>query len=114
MLGRAAYPTPWLLAELQKDWFDTCGVSSREAAVEIMSQYLSDQVELGVPVKNISRHLLGLFQGLPGARRWRRYISEHAHLDNSNVQLLRDAQAQMRPAATNHSGSARVHGDELE
>jgi tRNA-dihydrouridine synthase A len=114
MLGRAAYHTPWLLAELQKDWFDTCGVSSREAAVEIMSQYLSDQVELGVPVKNISRHLLGLFQGLPGARRWRRYISEHAHLDNSNVQLLRDAQAQMRPAATNHSGSARVHGDELE
>jgi tRNA-dihydrouridine synthase A len=114
MLGRAAYHTPWLLAELQKDWFDTCGVSSREAAVEIMSQYLSDQVALGVPVKNISRHLLGLFQGLPGARRWRRYISEHAHLDNNNVQLLRDAQAQMRPAATNHSGSARVHGDELE
>jgi tRNA-dihydrouridine synthase A len=114
MLGRAAYHTPWLLAELQKDWFDERGVGSREAAVEIMSQYISGQAARGVPVKNISRHLLGLFQGLPGARRWRRYISEHAHLDNSNEQLLLQALAHMKPAATLNSGSARVHGDALE
>jgi len=114
MLGRAAYHTPWLLAELQKDWFDTGGAGSREAAVEIMSQYISNQAAQGVPVKNISRHLLGLFHGLPGARRWRRYISEHAHLDNSNDQLLLQALAHMKPTATPHSGSARVHGDALE
>ena len=114
MLGRAAYHTPWLLAELQKDWFDERGVGSREAAVDIMSQYISGQAARGVPVKNISRHLLGLFQGLPGARRWRRYINEHAHLDNSNEQLLLQALAHTKPAATLNSGSARVHGDALE
>ena len=56
-------------------------------------------------MKNISRHLLGLFQGLPGAKRWRRYISEHAHLDAANEQLLLQALEHMRGRA---AGSAAV------
>jgi len=97
MLGRAAYQTPWLLAELQSELFGVSGVESREEAVVAMSRYISRQTAVGVPVKNISRHLLGLFQGLPGARRWRRYISEHAHLDDANDQLLMQALRHMRP-----------------
>ena len=85
MLGRAAYHTPWLLAELQAKLFGTGGVNSREELVDIMTGYISGQTAIGVPVKNISRHVLGLFQGLPGAKRWRRYISEHAHLDAANA-----------------------------
>jgi tRNA-dihydrouridine synthase A len=58
---------------------------------------------VGVPVKHISRHVLGLFQGLPGARSWRRHISQHAHLDPDNDRLLLQALAALvavRPAAS--------------
>jgi tRNA-dihydrouridine synthase A len=91
MLGRAAYQTPWVLAECQRELFDCAGVADRESAVLAMTQYLREQVQLGVPVKHISRHMLGLFQGMPGARLWRRYISEHAHLAADNDQLLLQA-----------------------
>jgi tRNA-dihydrouridine synthase A len=112
MLGRAAYHTPWLLAELQSDVFGRPGVVSREEAVAGMTAYCRRQVKAGVPVKNVSRHLLGLFQGLPGARRWRRYISEHAHLDAANDRLLKEALRHMQ--ATLPTGSAAVHRDALE
>lgn len=112
MLGRAAYQTPWLLAELQAELFGSPDVSSREDAVRVMTDYCRRQIALGVPVKNISRHMLGLFQGLPGAKRWRRYISQHAHLDASNDCLLLQALEQMPPPGA--GGSAMVHGDELE
>ncbi len=96
MLGRAAYHNPWLLAELQHHLFGFEGVASRPEAVERMTAYLARQAEAGVPVKNVSRHLLGLFHGQPGARRWRRYISENAHLDPANGRLLADALEDMR------------------
>ena len=91
MLGRAAYQTPWLLAGLQSDLFAVPGAASRRAVVEAMSDYLLRQVEQGVPVKNVSRHALGLFHGRPGARRWRRYISENAHRDPANHRILLEA-----------------------
>jgi len=91
MLGRAAYHDPWVLAELQQHLFGSRGGADREAAVEAMSGYLADCVATGVPVKHVTRHLLGMFQGQPGARHWRRYISQRAHLEPGNANLLRDA-----------------------
>lgn len=114
MLGRAAYHTPWLLAELQAELFGTRGIDSREQLIAIMTRYIGGQVAQGVPVKNISRHLLGLFQGLPGAKRWRRYISEHAHLDAGNEQLLVQALEHMRGLPVRTGGSAVVHGNTIE
>jgi tRNA-dihydrouridine synthase A len=114
MLGRAAYHTPWLLVELQQDLFDAPGVESREQAVEVMTRYLREQTAMGVPAKKISRHMLGLFQGLPGARRWRRYISEHAHLDPQNDSLLMQALDHMKRGIAVAPGSAMVHGNALE
>ncbi|MDX1380428.1 MAG: tRNA dihydrouridine(20/20a) synthase DusA [Xanthomonadales bacterium] len=99
MLGRAAYHEPWLLAELQARLFDGPGLASREDAVGAMTAYLHRQVARGVPVKHVSRHVLGLFQGQPGARRWRRYLSQRAHLEPDNPELLRQAMEQMRPSA---------------
>jgi tRNA-dihydrouridine synthase A len=98
MLGRAAYQNPWVLAECQSELFTETGVPDREAAVIAMTEYLSAQVIQGVPVKKISRHMLGLFQGLPGARRWRRFISERTHLDAGNDQLLMQALDAMKAA----------------
>lgn len=120
MLGRAAYHDPWLLADLQAHLFGRRGPADREAAVEAMTEYLHGQVRRGVPAKHISRHVLGLFQGRPGARRWRRYLSQHSHLEPDNGDLLLQALAHMREAAAGGSsggplgGSATVHKDALE
>jgi len=96
MLGRAAYQSPWILAECQQQFFESPEVSKREDIVEAMSDYLERQAATGTAVKHISRHLLGLFQGLPGARAWRRYLSENAFKDDNNTQLLRQALAAMK------------------
>ena len=68
MLGRAAYQTPWLLAECQQRLFGELTLSRREDIIEPMSLYLERLVKNGTAVKHASRHLLGLFQGRPGAR----------------------------------------------
>jgi len=99
MLGRAAYHNPWILSELQWRLHGTQGVADRDDAVQALSGYMAGQKALGVPVKHITRHVLGLYQGLPGARNWRRHISEHAHLDPENDRLLTEALAIMRRAA---------------
>ena len=90
MLGRTAYQSPWILAECQRQLFDDNGIS-RQDIVEAMSAYIERQVSAGTAVKHISRHLLGLFQGLPGAKAWRRYLSENAYRDDNNTDLLRQA-----------------------
>ena len=101
MLGRAAYHTPWLLAECQQQFLDGPAVARREDVIEPMSIYLERQVRQGTAVKHVSRHLLGLFQGLPGARAWRRYLSENAYRDDNNTQLLHQALAAMQSVAGN-------------
>ena len=91
MIGRAAYQDPWFLAQCHAEMFGSTRVADRESAVHVMSEYMTLQLEKGVPPKKISRHLLGLFHGLRGARQWRRFISENAHLDDRNDRLLLQA-----------------------
>jgi tRNA-dihydrouridine synthase A len=101
MLGRAAYHTPWLLAECQQKLFEGSAVMQREDIIESMSNYLERQLKAGTAVKHISRHVLGLFQGLPGAKAWRRHLSENAYRDDKNTQLLNQALAAMKNVAGN-------------
>ncbi len=96
MLGRAAYHTPWLLAECQQQLFEKSAPNRRQDIIELMSVYLERQVRKGTAVKHVSRHLLGLFQGLPGAKAWRRYLSENAFKDDNNIQLLHQGVAAMQ------------------
>jgi tRNA-dihydrouridine synthase A len=111
MLGRAAYQNPWILAECEAVIFGT-PLPDRETIIHQLTEYVRNQVREGVFVKHISRHVLGLFQGLPGARIWRRYISENAHLDDSNSEILLEALAHTMQASKSHAsvvkGSATV------
>jgi tRNA-dihydrouridine synthase A len=91
MLGRAAYHNPWILVECQPLLNPQALLPQRAEIVRQMQAYCRRQTRLGVPVKHISRHMLGLFQGLPGARRWRRWISENAHLQDADHQLISKA-----------------------
>ena len=70
---------PWLLTEVDGALFDDPRVPpTREAVVEAMAEYAARRRAAGEPVKRVTRHMLGLFQGRPGARAWRRHLSEHA------------------------------------
>jgi len=106
MLGRAAYHNPWMLSEVNRALDGRPGVPDRTAAVLAMSRYIEQQIAQSVPVKHISRHVLGLFQGLPGARSWRRYISEHAHKQAADSRLLFKAMEQMQAASAGQKDAA--------
>ena len=92
MLGRAAYQNPYVLAEADRRFFgDPHPVPSREAVVAALLPYVRAQGRCGVPVKSITRHILGLFNGLPGARHWRRHLSEAAHQPGAGPEIIEAA-----------------------
>jgi len=94
MLGRAAYKNPYLLAEADRRFFDARKPGpSRDEVVHALLPYVDSEVSLGTPLKHITRHILGLFQGQAGARQWRRHISEHAHKPGAGSEVLQDAHA---------------------
>lgn len=97
MLGRAAYGAPYLLAQVDQQIFgDERPDVSREEVVRKMSAYVKLQFEQGVRPHSVTRHMLGLYHGAPGARAWRRFLSEQAPSSRSDV--LDAALDQMRAA----------------
>jgi tRNA-dihydrouridine synthase A len=93
MVGRAAYENPFLLTGVDSEILGEAGatVSSRREIVEGMLPYIERRLHEGTPLNRISRHMLGLFNGQPGAKAWRRHLSEHAHLPQAGVQTVLDA-----------------------
>lgn len=92
MMGRALYHQPYILAEADKRIFnDNRLIPDQHEIVELMLPYIEKRMREGRPLKSITRHMLGLFQGLPGARRWRRHLSENAHLSGAGIEVVRDA-----------------------
>lgn len=89
MIGREAYHNPWILAEADRLILGAAPPApTRRAVLEAFMPYAERQLAAGVPLSAMSRHLLGLFQGQPGARAWRRRISEQAHLAGAGVEVL--------------------------
>jgi tRNA-dihydrouridine synthase A len=100
MLGRAAYHEPWILAELEQALFDpNHPVPDRFEIVRRMQTYTESRLAEGDSLAQITRHMLGLFQGLPGARRFRRTLSEQAHRKGSGWPVVESALAAMREFA---------------
>ena len=89
MLGRAVYHDPMLLAGVDARFFeDAHAVPDRHELVRRMVPYIDAELNRGTQLKHITRHMLGLFQGQPGARYWRRYLSEHAHHPGADSRVL--------------------------
>jgi tRNA-dihydrouridine synthase A len=90
MLGRAAYQNPALLAAVDARFFDEpTGDVAR--AVESYVDYVAAQLAEGVPLNAMTKHMLGLFHGQPGARLFRRHLSENAHRKGAGLSVLCDA-----------------------
>jgi tRNA-dihydrouridine synthase A len=104
MLGRAAYHDPYLLAEADQLLFDDASPApSRQAVIARLLPYISEELDKGGRLHHISRHILGLFQGVRGARAWRRHLSEHGHRNDAGPEVIRQAltkaEAQLNPDA---------------
>ncbi len=77
MIGRAAYQNPYLLANIERTIYKSGNILPREAVAEAMIPYIERQAaQYGTPAKSITRHMIGLFHGQPGGRKWRRALSE--------------------------------------
>jgi tRNA-dihydrouridine synthase A len=97
MIGRAAYQSPYILAEADSRFFgEAAAPRSREEIVADFLPYVERQLTRGVPLKSITRHLLGLFNGLPGARAWRRCLAEEAHKPGAGPEVIEAALARWR------------------
>ncbi len=98
MIGRAAYDDPYMLAEVDRRFYGAdAGPPSRHAVVANLLPYVEAALADGAALHHIARHITGLFQGLPGARRWRRYLSENASRPGAGPEVIEEA-ARLVPA----------------
>ena len=99
MLGRHAYRNPWVLAELDNTFGRRRGVPGRKATVSGYLQYVGGEVRRGTSLKAMTRHLVGLYSGRPGARAWRRFLSELPPGDVGLASLRRRVDQLLVPAS---------------
>lgn len=92
MIGREAYTNPMLLAEIDAAIYqDHTAPTTPHQIVREMIPYIESQMNQGARFWHVARHMLGLFQGVTGARQWRRHLSEHGHLAGSGPEVLEKA-----------------------
>jgi tRNA-dihydrouridine synthase A len=82
MLGRAAYHNPWVLADAGK---------TRAQVVRKMAVYAQEVISAGFPIRNVARHMLGLYHATPRARLWRQMLSDSNLLKRNDPSLLLEA-----------------------
>jgi len=94
MLGRAAYQSPALLREVDPVFFGAAApVDSPADAIEAFLPHIERRLAEGVRLSAMTRHILGLFQAVPGARQFRRHLSEQAVKPGAGITVVRDALA---------------------
>ena len=100
MLGRAAYQNPYLLAEVDQRFYGGAAsqqtvepiiTKSRDQALLDFMPYIEKQLSQGTQLHHMTRHILGLFQGQPGAKLFRRHISQHAHVKGCGIEVVEKA-----------------------
>ncbi len=92
MIGREAYQNPSILTQVDNLLFDSAmPVTDGISAVRQMYAYIEDELSKGAYLGHITRHMLGIFQGIPGARQWRRHLSENAHKQGADLAVVEQA-----------------------
>ena len=88
MIGRSAYHTPYILADIEKEIFDNENIPSRQEVIEQLIPYVKDELKKGTRLNQIMRHTLGLFHGQSGASHWKRYLSENMCVRDADVKKI--------------------------
>ena len=94
MLGRAAYQEPWRLLTADSELFGKAAPhATMKDVFEAMMPYIEGELAQGVRLHSITRHFVGAFHGVPGARAFRRHLAENGVKPGAGVNVLRDAMA---------------------
>lgn len=110
MMGRAAYVTPYILAQVDQRLFgSTALVLTRHEIIERFLPYIEEHLSQGVPLHAMTRHILGLFHGEKGARGWRRHLSTYAVKKDAGLHTVREALAMMEHVATPEASATPQH-----
>lgn len=97
MLGREAYHNPWMLAGVDPAFFgEAAPIASRQEALRAMFPFIQQELDRGVYLTHITRHIMGLFLGMPGGRQFRRHLSENANKPGSGLEVIEQALAKIR------------------
>lgn len=111
MLGREVYHNPYILAQVDQQFYHSSrAVPSRTDIVEAFLPYVATQLKQGTRLHAMSRHILGLFNGMPGAKKWRRHISENAPRADAGIEVLQQALRFVADADTEESGKQKGNG----
>ena len=93
MLGREAYDNPYMLSEIDEFIYaETNKALTRFEVLEKYKAYIQIELAKGIPLKIPAQHIFGLFNGLPGARLWRRYLSENIYAKDADVEVISEAE----------------------
>jgi tRNA-dihydrouridine synthase A len=97
MIGREAYSNPYILAEIEREIFGTADVKSRAEIAALMMDYCTraEQAE-GLPVKSVTRHILGLYHEQYGGKSWRRALSTLPFIEGAGPEVIEKALASMK------------------
>lgn len=97
MIGREAYHNPFLLSQVDSELYglESLGPKTREELLELVEPYIEAELEAGTPLHAMVKHLLGLFQGQPGARIWRRVLSENSCRAGAGMDVVHRARDEM-------------------
>ncbi len=107
MLGREAYQNPWLLAEVDATFFAMDNpTASRDDVIAALLPYVEQQLASGVHLNHITRHILGLYQSVPGARKFRRHLSENAYKPEAGLDVLTSAHQLVQQTAQRSQASS--------
>jgi tRNA-dihydrouridine synthase A len=91
MIGRAAYANPYLLAAVQSEIFNSPVIYTRHEVVQRFLPYVEARLKEGIKLTAMTRHILGLFQGITGASHWRRTLSQKAPHNQLDANIIREA-----------------------
>ena len=103
MIGRAAYHTPYLLADIEKEIFKNENVPSRQEVIENLIPYIKNELKKGTRLNQIMRHTLGLFHGQTGASYWKRYLNENMCVRDADIQKVNHIMDQIKNNITTSS-----------
>ena len=96
MLGRAAYQEPWRLLAVDPELFaETAPLASMQDVFEAMTPYIARELAQGTRLHAITRHFVGAFHGVPGARAFRRHLAERGVRPDADLEVLREAVAKV-------------------
>ena len=94
MLGREPYQNPFILEKVNQMIFGEAGecLPTRRSVLDRLYPYIESQLQQGIPLSRMIRHMIGLYRGEPGARLWRRYLSEHGNKKNAGLEVFQQAE----------------------